>query len=82
MLQETRPVPVFCNQWGIKHLVPESQGRRHYLRDMAQLFEETGIHSTYWTWRSYHKDVWTGFEIVYYGQFDSMVIDELTAAWT
>ena len=63
-----------------KHLVPESLGRRDYVRDLANLFEvaisvfgknlhhivfqDYGIHSTYWIWRSYHKDQWTGFEMV------------------
>ena len=86
---------MFCNQWGVKHLVPgtlytgtyvskhlvpESLGRRAYVRDLANLFEvaisvfgknlhhivfqDYGIHSTYWIWRSYHKDQWTGFEMV------------------
>ena len=27
-------------------------------------FQDYGIHSTYWIWRSYHKDQWTGFEMV------------------
>ena len=91
-------MPIFCNQWGVKHLVPgtlytlytgtyvskhlvpESLGRRDYVRDLANLFEvaisvfgknlhhivfqDYGIHSTYWIWRSYHKDQWTGFEMV------------------
>ena len=89
-------MPLFCNQWGVKHLVPESLGRRQYVRDVANLFEvaiiiicdktyhhkrrkqggsncvpvadhvcqDYGIHSTYWIWRSYHQDEWTGFEMV------------------
>ena len=81
-LQETRPVPVYCNQWGIKHLVPEDQGRRQYLQDVAQIFEETGVHSSYWVWRTHSKDQWTGFEIVYEDSFDRMVIEELTGAWS
>ena len=38
-VQEIRPVPIFCNQWGVKHLVPENLGRRQYVRDLANLFE-------------------------------------------
>ena len=30
---------MFCNQWGVKHLVPENLGRRQYVRDLANLFE-------------------------------------------
>ena len=37
-VQEIRPVPIFCNQWGVKHLVPENLGRRQYVRDLANLF--------------------------------------------
>ena len=37
--QETRPVPIFCNQWGVKNLVSENLGRRQYVRDLANLFE-------------------------------------------
>jgi len=81
-LQETRPVPIFCNQWGVKNLVPENLGRRQYVRDLANLFEEYGIHSTYWIWRSYHKDQWTGFEMVYYDQFDTLVMEEMANAWS
>ena len=65
----------------MKHLVPEELGRRQYIRELATLFQDYGIHSTYWTWRSYHKDQWTGFEMVYYNQFDDLVISELTAVW-
>ena len=39
LVQEIRPVPIFCNQWGVKHLVPENLGRRQYVRDLANLFE-------------------------------------------
>ena len=38
-LQEIRPVPVYCNQWGVKHLVPEHLGRRQYVRDLVNLFQ-------------------------------------------
>ena len=85
-LQEIRPVPVYCNQWGVKHLVPEHLGRRQYVRDLVNLFQvlclysrwserhnfhgnvfyqDYGIHSTYWIWRSYSADEWTGFEMVW-----------------
>ena len=37
--QEIRPVPIFCNQWGVKHLVPEHLGRRQYVRDLVNLFQ-------------------------------------------
>ena len=80
-LSEVYSVPVYCKQWGIKHLVPEENGRQQYLQDISSLFEEAGVHSTYWIWRSYHKDLWTGFEVIYYEEFDKMVLEELTKAW-
>ena len=42
--QEIRPVPIFCNQWGVKHLVPEHLGRRQYVRDLVNLFQVMTIH--------------------------------------
>ena len=35
-----------------------------YAEDVANLFEESGIHSALWIWRSYRKDKW-GFELVH-----------------
>lgn len=32
-------MPVYCNQWGVKHLVPEHLGRRQYVRDLVNLFQ-------------------------------------------
>ena len=57
-------VPVFCNQWGVKRSVSEAHGRLEYARDVATAFEEHGVHSTLWIWRSYRKSSW-GFELVH-----------------
>ena len=105
-LQEIRPVPVYCNQWGVKHLVPEHLGRRQYVRDLVNLFQvlclysrwserhnfhenvfyqDYGIHSTYWIWRSYTADEWTGFEMVWsltsFALQDSLMGGLVTQKW-
>ena len=40
---------------------PQRKEGAHIHNPLSQDF---GIHSTYWIWRSYHKDQWTGFEMV------------------
>ena len=59
-------VPLLANQWGVKRSVSEARGRLAYARDVAELFEEYGVHSGLWIWRSYRKSgVPTGFELVH-----------------
>ncbi|EOD23906.1 hypothetical protein EMIHUDRAFT_206882 [Emiliania huxleyi CCMP1516] len=61
-LARTHRVPVFSNQWGVKHSV--RSGRLAYASDVAGLFEERRIHSALWIWRSYRNEKW-GFELVH-----------------
>ena len=70
-LRERVRAPVFCNQWGVKDEVWQTNGRLTYANALLDIFATNGIHSTYWTWRSYAKgdrDVrepeW-GFELVH-----------------
>ena len=57
-------VPVLANQWGVKRSVSAARGRLQYAEDVASLFEQLGIHSALWIWRSYRKENW-GFELVH-----------------
>ena len=51
-------VPVLANQWGVKRSVSAARGRLQYAEDVATLFEQLGVHSALWIWRSYRKDKW------------------------
>ena len=61
-LMREQHVPVLANQWGVKRSVSVERGRLRYAEDVATLFEQMGIHSALWIWRSYRKDTW-GFEL-------------------
>jgi hypothetical protein len=63
-LMREHAVPVLANQWGVKRSVPISSGRLAYANDVATLFEQGGVHSALWIWRSYRKAAW-GFELVH-----------------
>ena len=63
-LSKDANVPILANQWGVKRSVSEARGRLRYAEDVASLFEQNGIHSALWIWRSYRKASW-GFELVH-----------------
>ena len=42
----------------------DARGRLAYAEDVATSFEQNGVHSTIWIWRSYRKSKW-GFELVH-----------------
>ena len=78
-------VPVYANQWGVKRSISEANGRLKYAADVATLFEQAGIHSTLWIWRSYRKSSW-GFELVHEDESrreteDVTLMNTLDAVW-
>ena len=79
-VQKSHPVPMFANQWGVKHEVTAESGRQAYAEAVATIFEKHAIHSTYWIWRSYEKESW-GFEIIHQDQNDTVVLSSLNKVW-
>lgn len=59
-------VPIFVNQWGVVHGVPETAGRYQFMADVARALQEIGVGWAWWVWRG-GGDGWShgSMELVY-----------------
>ena len=89
LMQRSRAVPVFANQWSVSHHIPEENGRAAYAQAVADSFVQRGVGSTYWIWKTKVKmDSWAN-ELEHRPsdkpstyEYDTLVIDVLNAAWS
>ena len=66
-LRENANVPILVNQWAIARTVPLSHGAYVYVEDVLSIFNENGIHSSYWIWKEETSTTeWDGDGVVDY----------------